>query len=244
MIMPTSTTFRIAGVDTEHLDTDKVAQIYEEHRSQGEIKIPLEGLCMHIFCRGVVQIFGTRVFNINPLDPRKAARGEMRQRRQMNEITDFLRKEIPEFRECRLIDTGVSMGMIGTRRIRGEYFLTQEDILEAKKFKDVIATGTYRVEVWDPSSPKNFFHHLIGTWYTIPYRCLLPKILENVVVAGSCLSGQYIAMAAWAIQPVCFLTGQAAGTAASICVKENKYPKEISVSQLQATLQEDGVFLG
>lgn len=244
IIMPTSTTFRIAGVDTDNLNVDEVAQIYEKHRSEGEIKIPLEGLCMHIFCKGVVQIFGTRVYNINPLDPRKAARGEMRQRRQIRDMVDFFKRKIPAFRDCRLIDTGVSMGMIGTRRIRGDYFITQEDIIEGKKFDDVIATGTYRIEVWDPSSQKNYFRHLINTWYTIPYRSLLPKGLENVLVAGSCISGQYIAMASWAIMPVCFKTGQAAGTAAAMCIKENVIPREIVVARLQSQLRKDGIFLG
>jgi hypothetical protein len=100
------------------------------------------------------------------------------------------------------------------------------------------------MEIWDPDSEKNFFHHLVGTWYTIPYRCLLPKGLENVLVAGSCLSGQYESMAAWAIQPICMLTGQAAGTAASLCAKERVGPREISVGQLQDLLRRDGVFLG
>lgn len=243
-IMPTSTTWRIAGVHTDQLDTDEVARIYEEKRSAGELDVPLQGLCMHIFSRGVVQIFGTRVFGINPLDPRQAARGEKEQRRQIRDIVDFLKRQFPEFRDARLINTGVSMGMIGTRRIRGDYFLTRDDLMEGKKFDDVIATGTYRQEYWDPDSAQNFFHHLIDTWYTFPYRCLLPQGLDNVLVAGSSISGQYEAMAAWAIQPVCFLTGQAAGTAAYLCSTEKKGTREISIPQLQEMLRRDGVFLG
>jgi hypothetical protein len=244
LIMPTSTTFRIAGVDTENLDMYKVAQVYEEHRKKGEIKVPLEGLYWQIVCKGVVQIFGTRVFNINPLDPQKAARGEMKQRHQIRDIANFLQKEIPEFHNCKIIDTGMSIGMIGTRRIRGEYFITQDDILNAKKFEDAIATGTYRLEIWEPNGENARFQHLIGTWYTIPYRSLLPKDLKNVIVAGSSISGQYVAMATWAIMPVCYKTGQAAGTAASICVKQAINLRSISISQLQATLKEDGMFLG
>jgi hypothetical protein len=244
ILIPTSTTFRIAGVDTDNLDMYEVARVYEEHRQKGEIKVPLEGLGWQIFCKGVIQIFGTRVFNINPLDPRSATRGEIRQRRQIRDIANFLKREIPAFRDSRVIDTGVSMGMIGTRRIRGDYFITQDDIIKAKKFEDAIATGTYRLEIWDPGGEKLHFRHLIKTWYTIPYRSLLPKGLENVIVAGSCISGQIVAMGPWAIMPVCYKTGQAAGTAASICVKENLTPREIDVNKLQKQLQEDGIFLG
>jgi len=244
VIMPTSTTFRIAGVDTDNLDMYEVARTYEEHRLKGEINVPLEGLFWQIVCRGVVQIFGTRVFGINPLDPHQAAYGEMEQRRQVRDITDFLRREIPAFRDCRLITTGMSIGMIGTRRIRGEYFVTSEDIIKAEKFEDAIATGTYRLEIWDPNGQNVSFNHLIGTWYTIPFRSLLPKGLDNVIVAGSCISGQYTAMATWAIMPVCFKTGQAAGTAASLSIKANTGPRGISIADLRSLLRQDGVFLG
>jgi len=244
VIMPTSTTFRIAGVDTDNVDMYEVARTYEQHRREGEINVPLEGLFWQIVCKGVVQIFGTRVFGINPLDPHQAAYGEMEQRRQIRDITDFLRREVPAFRDCRLINTGVSIGMIGTRRIRGEYFITSEDIRKAEKFEDAIATGTYRLEIWQPDGQNVSFNHLIGTWYTIPFRSLLPRGLENVIVAGSCISGQYTAMATWAIMPVCFKTGQAAGTAAALSVKESTGPRGVSVTDLQRLLREDGVFLG
>ena len=244
VIMPTSTTFRIAGVDTENLDMYRVAEIYEQHRQKGEIDVPLEGLFWQIVCKGVIQIFGTRVFGVDPLDPESAARGEMEQRRQIRDISDFLKKEIPAFRDSRLINTGVSVGMIGTRRIRGDYFLTEQDILAARKFDDAIATGTYRLEIWEPDGTNVRFNHLVGTWYTIPFRSLLPKGLANVMVAGSSISGQYTAMATWAIMPVCYKTGQAAGTAAALCVRGGAEPREISIAELQRVLREDGIFLG
>lgn len=244
IIMPTSTTFRIAGVDTDNLDMYETARIYEEHRLKGEINVPLEGLFWQIVCRGVVQIFGTRVFGVDPLDPEGAAAGEMEQRRQIRDIALFLKNNIPAFRESRIINTGVSVGMIGTRRIRGDYFLTQRDILEARKFEDAIAAGTYRLEIWEPDGTNVRFNHLVRDWYTIPFRAMLPKGLENVMVAGSSISGQYIAMATWAIMPVCYKTGQAAGTAAALCVKGKTTPRGISIPILQKTLREDGVFLG
>jgi hypothetical protein len=243
IIMPTSTTFRIAGVDTEGLDMYKTAEIYEKHRLAGELNVPLEGLFWQVVCRGVVQIFGTRVYGVNPLDPESAAYGEEEQRRQISEIAGFLKKEIPAFRESRVITTGVSVGMIGTRRIRGDYFLTADDIQHAVKFPDAIAAGTYRLEIWEPDGTNVKFNHLAGTYYTIPYRSMLPKGLKNVLVAGSSISGQYTAMSTWAIMPVCYKTGQAAGTAAALCVKGNTDCRGVSIPELQATLREDGMFL-
>lgn len=243
-ILPSSTSWRIAGVDTENLDTEKAISLYQEKRASGELDIPLEGLGLQVFCKGVVHIFGTRVFNVNPLDPVEAAFGEKEQRRQINDIFQMLKSEMPEFKDARIIDTGVVMGMIGTRRIQGEYHLTMDELLKANRFYDVIATGTFRMEVWDVKGSKNIFHHLKNDWYSFPYRCLLPKNLDNVIAAGSNISGQYEAMAAWAIQPVCMLTGQAAGTAAGICIADKVMPREISMTKLQDTLRENDVFLG
>lgn len=245
LIMPTSTTFRIGGVDTDNLDMYAVAQIYEQHRLKGEIDVPLEGLYWQVVCKGIIQIFGTRVFGVNPLDPQNAALGEMEQRRQVRDITNFLKKEIPAFKDCKLINTGLSVGMIGTRRIRGDTFITEQDILSAKKFTDAVAAGTYRLEIWELEGMNVSFHHLAGTFYTIPFSAMLPTGLTNVIAAGSCISGQYTAMSTWAIMPMCFKTGQAAGTAAALCIRdETLEPRTLAITALQKTLREDGVFLG
>ena len=244
MQIPLSTTFRIAGVDTDGLDMIEVEKIYEEHRLQGDPDVPVQGLMNHIVCPGVVQIFGTRVFNINPLDPEQAAEGEYEQRRQIRETMRFLKREIPAFKDCQLISTGITMGLIGTRRIRGDYFIQYEDIYTGKKFEDTVAVGTYRLEYWEPDGSSYRFHHLTDTWYTIPFRAMLPKGLTNVMIAGSSISGQLLAMGSWAIQPVCFKTGQAAGTAAALCLKQEADPREIQVAELQGLLRKDGLFLG
>ena len=244
MQIPLSTTFRMAGVETGGLNMVEVERIYEEHRLKGDPDIPVKGLMHQIVCKGVVQVFGTRVFNTNPLDPEQAAEGEYEQRRQIRETMRFLKREIPAFRDCQLISTGVTMGVIGTRRIRGEYFITYEDMFAGRKFEDAIAAGTYRLEYWEPDGSSYRFHHLAGTYYTIPFRALLPLGLANVIAAGACISGQLLAMGTWAIQPVCFKTGQAAGTAAALCLKQEADPREIPVPELQDQLRQDGLFLG
>jgi len=244
ILIPLSTTFRMAGVDTDGLDMVEVERIYEEHRQQGNPDIPVKGLMNQIVCKGVVQVFGTRVFGVDPLDPEGASEGEYEQRRQIRETMRFLKREIPAFHGCQLINTGVTMGVIGTRRIRGDYFITYEDMFTGKKFEDAIAAGTYRLEYWEPDGSSYRFRHLTNTWYTIPYRALLPLGLKNVLAAGSCISGQVLAMGTWAIQPMCFKTGQAAGTAAALCFKQETGPREINVPELQDQLRKDGIFLG
>jgi hypothetical protein len=244
ILIPLSTTFRMAGIDTNGLNMTEVERIYEEHREKGDPDIPVKGLMNQIVCKGVVQVFGTRVFGVNPLDPEGAAEGEYEQRRQIRDTMQFLKREIPAFRDCQLINTGVTMGVIGTRRIRGDYFITYEDMFNGRKFEDAIAVGTYRLEYWEPDGSSYRFRHLSGSWYTIPYRALLPLGIKNVLAAGSCISGQVLAMGTWAIQPMCFKTGQAAGTAAALCLKQEAELREIAVQELQDLLRKDGVFLG
>ena len=243
-ILPSSTSWRIAGVNTDKLNPDEAAALYAEKRKSGELDVPLEGLAVIPVCPGVVHLFGTRVFNVNPLDAEQAAYGEREQRRQIKDIFMLFKKELPAFRDAHIISTGVSIGMIGTRRIKGDYQITMDELLSAKKFDDTIATGTYRMEIWDTKGTNNEFRHLVNDWYSFPYRCLLPEGADNVLAAGSCISGQYEAMASWAIQPVCMLTGQAAGTAAGLCIKEGVLPRAISIAKLQETLRNNNVFLG
>lgn len=243
-ILPSSTSWRIGSVDMARLDVDEALRVYTEKRQSGELDVPLEGFTIQPVCDGIVHLFGTRVFGVNPLDAAQSAYGEREQRRQIRDILLMLKKYVPAFKNARLISTGVAMGQIGTRRIQGEYHITMDDLLKGRKFDDVIATGTYRLEIWDPTGQNNDYHHITDDWYSFPYRCLLPRGLNNIIAAGSCISGQYEGMAAWAIQPVCMLTGQAAGTAAGLCVQDDTLPREISVDKLQQTLKDNGVFLG
>lgn len=243
LIVPTSTTFRMAGVDTEGLDMFEVAEIYEDFRQKGKINIPLDGLFWHFICKGVIHIWGTRVFGVDPLDPVSAALGEIEERRQIKDIFNFFKNEIPAFKDSILVNTGISLGCMGTRRIRGDYFITEKDIYDAVQFDDRIAIGTYRLEIWETDGSNCYMYHLPGKYYTIPFRSMLPLGFKNVFVAGSSISGQYTAIATWVVMPMCYKTGQAAGTAASICVKEDKEPRQISVDNLQNTLRADGMKL-
>lgn len=244
MIYPTATSWYVSGVDTDSLDIHKAIAFYKEKREAKELDVPLEGISVEIISDGVVKLFGTRVFNVNPLDPLQAVYGEREQRRQIYDIYTTFKEGLPEFEKSRIINTGGQIGASGTRRIVGEHKVLLEELMQGKKFDDVIATGTYRLEYWDPESTMIKYHHLINDWYSFPYRSLLPSELDNLLAAGSCISGQYACLAAWAIQSVCMLTGQAAGTAAAMCSKMKISPKEIDVKALQKALKDDGVFLG
>jgi hypothetical protein len=135
-------------------------------------------------------------------------------------------------------------GIRETRRIIGEYQLTAKDVLEARKFKDVIALGSYPVDLHNPIGKGTILKKIKpGQAYNIPLRCLIPKKPENLLVAGRCISGTHIAHASYRTMPVCIATGQAAGICAAIAVKNNQPPRTVNITDVQKELLKQGAYL-
>lgn len=147
-------------------------------------------------------------------------RAEIEGRRKVMAAVEFFRKNIPGFESAVLIDTSSMIGTRESRRVEGEYVLTKQDILEGKRFNDAIARNPY---------------------FDIPYRCLVPKKIENLLVAGRCISTTHEAQAGIRMICPCYATGEAAGAAAATAIEENVPPRKISVKNLQRRLAKQGV---
>ena len=108
-----------------------------------------------------------------------------------------------------------SAGEIGARESRmidGEYLLTEEDLRDCVKFDDAIAAGNYDIDIHNPEGTgTSHYYFPAGTWYTIPYRSLLPKNADNLLVAGRCISSTHEAQASYRVMPIVTTLGQAAG---------------------------------
>jgi hypothetical protein len=103
------------------------------------------------------------------------------------------------------------------------------------------------VDIHSPTGPTTDYRHREarpGKSYTIPYRILLPREIDNLLVAGRCVSATHEALSAIRVMPICMVMGQAAGTAAAMCLRNGCGPKELDLSALQAQLISDGVWLG
>jgi len=186
----------------------------------------------------------TRVTRVNPLDPYDLTRAEIESRRQVMELVAFFKKRIPGFRHCRLAATAAQVGIRETRRIVGEYVLTAGDLLNAVKFDDAIARSGYPIDIHNPKGEGTVTKRLPpGETYEIPYRCLLPQQVENLLVAGRCISTTHEAVASTRLTPTVMTIGQAAGTAAAISLRDGVTPRRISVRRLRDTLIEQGVIL-
>ena len=146
------------------------------------------------------------------------------------------------------------MGIRESRRIMGDYVLCLKDFQNRAIFDDEIGRYCYPVDIhasnpdeegfkkFEEEYKKNFKYNK-GESYGIPYRILLPKTLDNVLMAGRCISCDRYLMGSIRVMPGCYITGQAAGMASSMAIEENIPPREINVKKLQKKLIEIGAYL-
>ena len=128
------------------------------------------------------------------------------------------------------------VGVRESRRIVGEYTLTADDFFEARKFPDAIARNNYPIDIHNRDGKGGLFLMKSGQFHEIPYRCLIPQKIDNLLVAGRCLSAEFEAQGAVRIIPNCYAMGQAAGTAAALSLKLNCTPRELPIEKLLTRL--------
>ena len=117
-----------------------------------------------------------------------------------------------------------------------------EDVVNNREFPDNIARGSYFIDVHHSGTGSGTWRRTEGS-YGIPYRALLPKGLEGIVVAGRCISGTKEAAGSYRVMATCMAMGQAAGTAAAISVDKGISPKRIPTKDLQKILIREGAIL-
>jgi hypothetical protein len=214
--------------------------------ADGELQLPREDILFFATPHeGEVSVNSTRVTKVLGTDVWDLSYAEWESRRQMRQIAAFLRRYAPGFENSYIMQSGVNIGVRETRRIRGEYQLTAEDILHARKFPDVIARSTYPVDIHNPQGAGTTLRRLPpGEAYDIPLRCLLPQGVEGLLVAGRCISGTHEAHSSYRVMPVSMATGQAAGVCAALAVHQRKPPRAIPAAAVQKELLRQGANLG
>jgi hypothetical protein len=186
----------------------------------------------------------TRVIDIDPLDPDDLTRAEVEARGQAMRLVAFFRERVPGFAHARIAATATQIGVRESRRIVGAYTLTRDDILERHTFDDAVARSAYPIDIHNPSGSGTTTHRLpAGTSYEIPYRCLVPRAVDDLLVAGRCISTTHEALASTRLTPTVMTLGQAAGTAAALSLQANVPPRALDPRALRARLIADGVDL-
>jgi len=209
----------------------------------------------------------------DPTDVRDLTRAELKVRHDVWQLIVFLRQEVPGFEECYIRATSPQVGSRESRRVVGEYVLTSQDLQEGHKFRDAVARGSWWIDIHCPLGETHPVHLCViecpkretcpfwlaehgksmiarerlyppdDDWYDIPYRCLTPKRIDNLLVSGRCISATHQAMAGARVMGTCMAIGQAAGVAAALAVREGVRPRDVDVDEVRNLLRADGALL-
>jgi glycine/D-amino acid oxidase-like deaminating enzyme len=251
-LQPVSLFFRVGNVDDAavqaYMDEEhdgSFADLVREAMEAGEFSHPKHRLTMFKMLRpGEWWANASRIHGIDATDPDQLTEAEIEGHRQVRYLVDFMQKRVPGFDACYLIDTGTQIGVRETRRIMGEYVLTASDVFGARCFDDAIARVSFPIDIHDVQGGGGFFEGpKEGPYYTIPYRCLVPRDIDNLLVAGRCISATHEAHGSLRVMPPCFATGQAAGTAGALTLELDTRPRDIDVSLLRDSLSQQGALI-
>lgn len=219
--------------------------LMQEATAKGELSIPRDDILLFGTVReGHVLVNSTRILDTLGTDVWDLTRAELEGRRQVAELTSFFRKYVPGFERAYVQQSGTTTCVRESRRILGEYQLTSKDVLEAHKFEDVIALGSYPIDLHSPTGKGTILKKIKpGGAYSIPLRCLIPLKVEGLLVGGRCISGTHVANASYRTMPISMATGQAAGVCAAVAAKNNQTPRTVGYPSVRNELLRQGAVL-
>ncbi|MEN6336208.1 MAG: FAD-dependent oxidoreductase [Phycisphaerales bacterium] len=212
----------------------------------GELNLAREDLLMFATPHEhEVAVNSTRVTQVLGTDVWDLTYAEWEGRRQMRQIAAFLRRYVPGFENAYVAQSGVTIGVRETRRILGEYQLTADDLLTVRRFDDVVARGSYPLDIHSPTGKGTVLRRLpADEAYDIPLRALIPRDVDGLLVAGRCISGTHEAQSSYRTMPISMATGQAAGVCAALAARHALTPRDVSACDVQAELIRQGADLG
>ena len=240
------------------IDKDKCNEPWNEHVEQAYKDGVLSYEDRHIpgFFHGNDGISGGNIghiFDVDPTDEAELTDGMLWGRKSMVEFENYFKNYFSGYNNLRLVSTASTLGVRESRRIKCDYILNVDDFINRSVFEDEIGRYCYPVDIHVMSTDKEEYERFSkeyrtslryknGESYGIPYRCLIPVSFKNALVAGRCIGTDRQMQASIRVMPGCFITGQAAGTAAALaCEKQDV--RKISIKELQQSLVKGGAYL-
>lgn len=246
LMQPMTLHFRMGGVDVPRMPSrEEINEMYVAAKERGEIDNPRENLLwFDTTYEDQIHFNTTRVTHVDGTDRDDLTKAEIESRRQTWEVVRLLQRHVPGFEKAYLLWTAPQIGVRETRRILGDYVLTEDDVLGARKFPDAITLGSYDIDIHNPAGTGTIIKSLpCGEYYAIPYRCLLPRGLDGLLVAGRPISTTHEAHSSVRIQAICSGMGHAAGIAAALAAKGNTVPRALDVKDVQSEIVAQGAIL-
>ena len=257
-MQPATLFFRVYNVDTLRLKAhiaehqDEIKPFYgpfswlirEKAVEWGDI--PRGEVCLFESPQqGEYRLNVTRVLDIDGTDAEDLTRAEVEGLRQAHKVFDFLKKYAPGFENAVFMDTADTIGIRETRHIDGMRRLTVDDVKICAVPGDTIAVMATNMDTHNKSDPGGtYYTHTAGPFFGVPYGCLVPKGISNLLVAGRALSADAMAGSATRMIPCCMVFGQAAGTAAAMAVQAGVDPAQVDIHALRQNLKAQGAYLG
>lgn len=263
IVQPASMFFRIGNVDLAAVEADieknkdnfyrKDGVNYRsfhwhvsEARERGDWN--LKRVSIGLF-RGVKEdewfVNTSRIMDIDATDSKSLTYGEITGRQQVHVIFEFLKKYVPGCENAKLLSSASTLGIRESRHVQGEYTLDVDDVLEGRVPEDSILLAANSIDVHGRFGPLSNQYLTVsgGRWYGVPFRCLLPQRIDQLLIAGRCISATADAAGAIRVMPPCMGTGQAAGIAAAMAARSGGRVRDVAVKDLQKKLIEQGAFL-
>lgn len=265
LTQPMTMNFRVAGVDPRPIsaymranqedffakttwdDLEPLTGVFGFRRiwKESDLPIPRESVLFFFTPRpGEVSVNTSRVTHVSATDPFDMTRAEQEGRRQVALLAQFFRSKIPGFRSAFLVSLPSQIGIRESRRVIGDYVLSDDDVMHGREQPDAVGRCGYPIDIHSPTGGGTSHGTTEQRVYDVPYRALIARDLDNLLVAGRCLSAEHAAHSSIRITPGCFLTGQAAGTAAALAARGRISPREVSIEELQRLLLAQDADLG
>lgn len=227
-------------------DGKKYSEFCKECEQNGILPKNVSIVRLHrTFYSGERNVNATQMNEISGLDTADLYKAEVELRNQIDRVVDFLRKYIPGYENCMLKTTADTLGVRETRRIMGEYVMCDEDVEQGKHYDDAIVHNAwFLIDIHNPSGGGQAEgHSKMAQPYDIRYGALLPLGVENLLTAGRCISGTHRAHASYRVMAICMATGEAAGIAAALSIKENVMPRNLHIRKIRDVLIDKGIEL-
>ncbi len=244
LCQPMTTCFRLSNVDVEmfRADRPRLFEVYNEHQKAGKIKNPRENILAFVgLGKDILHLNTTRIIKHNPVDAFEITKAEIEARRQVLEMFEFLKENSKACENAEIISIANHIGVRESRKLKGVHILTANELKDTVDFEDSIAIGNYEIDIHNPTGTGTTIYTFDdGKYYKIPYRSLLPKEYDNMLVAGRCISAEHEAHSAVRIMPICACLGEAAGVAVAVAKKTGTNTHTVDTKAVREKLKELG----
>ncbi len=264
VVQPATLFFHINNVDSPKLIADVQAHLHEfrkvngvsyralhwrvaEAEAAGEWDIARKSVNIY---RGVREdewaVNCTRIMNVDATNTESLSAGEAEGRRQVRELMNFFHKYVPGCENATVKCSASTLGTRESRHVMGEYVLTADDLLHGEVPDDSILLASNSVDVHGRNGANTTEYKTVenGQWYGLPLRCLVPRDIEGLLVAGRAISATSDAAGAVRVMPPCMAMGHAAGITAAIAALGLTLPRNVDAAEVRSRLRNEGAFLG